>query len=87
MKGTNTKLYIHKAKGKNTGTCIIICPGGSYHHLGLYNEGYTTAKWFSERGVTAFVLRYRTAQNGHHYPPTTAFTLPAIWSALLFASK
>lgn len=81
MKGTNTKLYIHKAKGKNTGTCIIICPGGSYHHLGLYNEGYTTAKWFSERGVTAFVLRYRTAQNGHHYPAM----LQDLQKAILYA--
>lgn len=50
------------------GTAVIICPGGSYHHLGVYNEGHTTAKWFNSHGATTFVLRYRVAQNNYHYP-------------------
>lgn len=47
---------------------VVIAPGGSYHHLGLFNEGTTSARWFCNRGVDAFVLRYRTAQNGFHNP-------------------
>ena len=68
MKRQESVMYVHPAVGENTGAAIIICPGGSYHHLGLYNEGFTTAEWFSKRGVTAFALRYRTAENGYQYP-------------------
>ena len=50
------------------GTAVIICPGGSYHHLGVSNEGHTTARWFSSLGATTFVLRYRVAWDNYHYP-------------------
>lgn len=68
MKKYKSTMYVHPAQGKNTGAAVIICPGGSYHHLGLYNEGYKTAEWFSSKGVTAFTLRYRSAENGFHHP-------------------
>ena len=47
---------------------VIICPGGSYHHLGMTHEGFASASWFNSIGITAFVLRYRVAYNCHHYP-------------------
>ena len=47
---------------------VIICPGGSYHHLGMLHEGFASARWFSSHGFAAFVLRYRVAYNCHHYP-------------------
>lgn len=47
---------------------VIICPGGSYHHLGMSHEGFASARWFSSHGFAAFVLRYRVAYNCHHYP-------------------
>ena len=47
---------------------VIICPGGSYHHLGMSHEGFASARWFSSHGIAAFVLRYRVAYNCHHYP-------------------
>lgn len=68
MKKYKSTMYVHPATGKNTGAAVIICPGGSYHHLGLYNEGYKTAEWFASKGVTAFTLRYRSAENGFHHP-------------------
>lgn len=70
MKNQQSVMFMHKpAEGtKNNGTAVIIAPGGSYHHLGLYNEGYTSAKWFSENGVTAFMLKYRTNESLYNYP-------------------
>lgn len=70
MKSQQSVMFMHKpAEGtKNTGTAVIICPGGSYHHLGLYNEGYCSAKWFAENGVTAFMLKYRTNQSFYTEP-------------------
>lgn len=47
---------------------VLICPGGSYHHLGMMGEGHKSAKWFNSIGVVSFVLRYRVAQGGFAYP-------------------
>ena len=49
-------------------TCMLICPGGSYHHLGLHNEGSEVAEIFNSWGVTAVVLRYRVSSRGNHHP-------------------
>ena len=32
------------ADSLRNGTCVLICPGGSYHHLGLRNEGSEVAE-------------------------------------------
>ena len=63
-------MFMHKPSEDvvNTHTAVIVCPGGSYHHLGLKGEGNTTATWFAENGVTAFVLKYRTAESFYHHP-------------------
>lgn len=53
---------------RNTHVAVIICPGGSYHHLGMNQEGYEVAKWFQSRGINAFVLRYRVRFWGYHHP-------------------
>ena len=52
-------MFMHKPSEtvQNTRSAVIVCPGGSYHHLGLKSEGNTTAAWFAEKGVTAFVLK------------------------------
>lgn len=63
-------MYVHdevKADGK-LHPAVIVCPGGSYHHLGLFNEGYKSASWFASKGFVAVTLRYRTAENGYHHP-------------------
>ncbi|MBR1638602.1 MAG: alpha/beta hydrolase [Treponema sp.] len=63
-------MFMHKAAddAPKTGSAVIVCPGGSYHHLGLRSEGNTTAVWFAKNGVTAFMLKYRTAESTYHYP-------------------
>ncbi|MDE5898568.1 MAG: alpha/beta hydrolase [Treponemataceae bacterium] len=68
MEKKRVELYYHAPEAEGQRAAVIICPGGSYHHLGLYNEGYKTADWFAKKGVSAFMLRYRTAEGGHHHP-------------------
>jgi len=41
------------------GMSIIICPGGSYARLSIDHEGVAVAKTLNEKGITAFVLKYR----------------------------
>ena len=66
----DTVLYpqaVASSDGKPT-AAVVICPGGSYHHLGMSQEGFASADWFNSIGISAFVLRYRVAYNAHHYP-------------------
>jgi len=44
---------------KPNGISVIICPGGSYMRLTIDNEGISVAKALNEKGITAFVLKYR----------------------------
>lgn len=41
------------------GTAVVVAPGGGFTILAIEHEGREVAKWLNERGVTAFVLRYR----------------------------
>lgn len=54
-------------KGHAGTTAVIIAPGGSYVMLAADLEGREVADWFSARGVTAFVLRYRLGEK-YQYP-------------------
>jgi acetyl esterase/lipase len=46
-------------KGRGTGSAIVIAPGGAYLGLASNLEGRQVADWFTSRGMTAFVLKYR----------------------------
>jgi acetyl esterase/lipase len=46
-------------KGRGTGSAVIVAPGGGYENLSTNLEGRQVADWFTVRGVTAFVLKYR----------------------------
>jgi acetyl esterase/lipase len=44
---------------KDTGACVVVCPGGGYHILAWDLEGTEVAEWLNSIGVTAAVLKYR----------------------------
>ncbi len=51
---------------KANGTAVIVAPGGGFRWLSINNEGWKIAKALNERGVAAFVLKYRLQPT----PPT-----------------
>jgi acetyl esterase/lipase len=51
-------------RARANGTAIIIAPGGGFMHLAWEKEGIDVAKWLRERGVAAFVLKYRLLDTG-----------------------
>ena len=51
-------LDYYKAEKPN-GSAVIICPGGGYERLAYTHEGEDMAKWFNQRGISAFILKYR----------------------------
>jgi lysophospholipase L1-like esterase/acetyl esterase/lipase len=44
---------------KATGTAVIIAPGGGFRVLAMEHEGREVARWLAEKGIAAFVLKYR----------------------------
>jgi acetyl esterase/lipase len=44
---------------RNTGTAMIICPGGGYWDLYWELEGEEVAAWLNSVGITAIILKYR----------------------------
>lgn len=44
---------------KPNATAVIICPGGGYHTELIEREGRRVARAFNQKGVVAFVLKYR----------------------------
>ncbi|AKQ46599.1 esterase [Rufibacter radiotolerans] len=47
------------APGKANGTAVIVAPGGGYRWLSMGNEGWEVAQALADKGITAFVLKYR----------------------------
>jgi acetyl esterase/lipase len=50
--------FLPKA-GTANGTAVIVAPGGGFRWLSLDNEGWEVAKALADKGIAAFVLKYR----------------------------
>jgi len=49
---------------KATGTAMVVCPGGGFSALSWDNEGLNVGKKLAEKGIAAFVLKYRISYSG-----------------------
>jgi len=56
---TEPTLTVYGADGENSGTALVILPGGVYELESIYHEGYNLAEVLSRHGITAAVLKYR----------------------------
>jgi len=57
---TNPTITIYRpATNKETGTAMLICPGGGYWDLYWQLEGEEVAAWLNSIGVTGIILKYR----------------------------
>jgi acetyl esterase/lipase len=59
-------LTIYLPAKNTTRTGVLIAPGGGYQRLSMKHEGEDIALWLNQRGVAAFVLRYRLGPVYHH---------------------
>jgi acetyl esterase/lipase len=46
------------------GTAVVVAPGGGLYALSITSEGTDVAKWLNQKGITAFVLKYRLVPTG-----------------------
>ena len=51
----------------NSGSAIVICPGGGYGGLASH-EGATYAQFLQKHGINGFVLKYRLGSAGYRHP-------------------
>ena len=57
---TNPTIAVHRPpREMETGTAMLICPGGGYWDLYWQLEGEEVAAWLNSIGVTGIVLKYR----------------------------
>jgi acetyl esterase/lipase len=57
---TKPTLTIYQpSRDKNTGTAMLICPGGGYWDLYWELEGEEVAAWLNSLGMTGIILKYR----------------------------
>lgn len=66
-----------------TGAAVIIAPGGGFQMLSLDNEGWPIAHWLAQRGVAAFVLKYRLQPTPDSDIAWLAAVIPRMASVLL----
>ncbi|HWU74357.1 MAG TPA: alpha/beta hydrolase [Sphingomonas sp.] len=59
-------MTVVPAKGHNTGTAVIVFPGGGFQKVFIDLEGFEICKWLTARGVTCIVSKYR-APGGNEY--------------------
>ena len=56
---TKPSLTVYQPQQDNTGTAMVICPGGGYHDLFWELEGEAVAAWLNTQGMTGIILKYR----------------------------
>lgn len=59
---THPTMTVHRPTKPN-GTAVVILPGGGFAKVVPDLEGTEAAEWLNRRGVTAFVLSYRTSDD------------------------
>src|SRR5258708_4872053 len=70
------------APDKASGCAVIIAPGGGHRELWIDHEGYNVARWLSEHGTAAFVLKYRLARETNSTYTVDGHALPDMQRAL-----
>jgi len=61
---TQPTMTVYSPMGNNTGTAVIVFPGGGYQGLAIDLEGTEVCAWLTPRGITCGLLKYRVTDVG-----------------------
>ena len=64
-------LTLYAPKGQNTGTAVVVFPGGGYRILAIDLEGTEVCDWLNGIGVNCILVKYRVPEPGP-YPKSSA---------------
>ena len=59
---TDPTLAVYKPVGANSGTAMLVFPGGAYKWLSMDIEGSEVCDFFTRAGITCIVVKYRVPQ-------------------------
>ncbi|MEZ6127016.1 MAG: alpha/beta hydrolase [Planctomycetaceae bacterium] len=74
-------LLAFPVKDNANGCGVVVCPGGGYGGLAMDHEGHQIVQWLNERGISAWILRYRLGSHNYHHPVQKGDVLRAIRTA------
>jgi acetyl esterase/lipase len=60
-------MTVYSPGNKNTGTAVVVFPGGGYWILAIDLEGTEVCDWLTSKGITCVLLKYRVP--GEHLSP------------------
>jgi acetyl esterase/lipase len=52
-------MTVYPPEGSNTGTAVVVFPGGGYNVLAIDLEGTEVCDWLTSKGITCVLLKYR----------------------------
>lgn len=55
-------MTLYSPKGENSGTTLLVLPGGGYAAVAMDLEGTEICHWATAQGMTCIVLKYRVPQ-------------------------
>jgi acetyl esterase/lipase len=64
-------------KGTNTGTAVVVAPGGGYSILASEHEGSAVCEFLNKLGVTGVLLKYRVPKRDMQTPDNLAMVQDA----------
>lgn len=60
-------MTVYPPKGRNTGTALVVFPGGGFEELAIDLEGTEVCDWITEKGVTCILSKYRVPKSDDQY--------------------
>ena len=64
---TDPTITVYRpARARETGTAVLVFPGGGYHILAMDLEGTEVCEWLNSIGVTGILVKYRVPDPSPH---------------------
>jgi acetyl esterase/lipase len=64
---SNPTMTVYPPKGLNTGTAVIVFPGGGFRVLAIDLEGTEICDWLTSQGMTCILLKYRVPGGNDYF--------------------
>jgi acetyl esterase/lipase len=60
-------MTVYSPTGRNTGTAVVVFPGGGYQILAIDLECTEVCDWLTPKGITCVLSKYRAPNSGMHW--------------------
>ncbi len=79
-------MTVYAPQGVNTGTAVVVFPGGGFEILAMDLEGTDVCDWLTSRGITCVLLKYRVPSEPYRWrcdcrPHNLGLSVPALQDA------